>query len=191
MTLSDLNKHPSRNFNGEYATYLNGEFACYAPMVMFQGCLVPVHIKPILDEMVADAAKDGVTLTIAKGFVTLEQQIAIRQYYLRPEDKHRINDMEWLLTAPVWSFRVQVGLPGKSNHQNVKTPAIDFNVTQTDKAGKRIGNLPSYKWLVDHAAKYKFFRTVPSERWHWEYHPDNSDMFFRVPKLDTTWDGLV
>ena len=189
---SDLAQYPSKNSKGEYATYIGGEFAGYAPMAMFQGCLLPVHIKPIAEEMVADAAADGVTLTMAKGFVTLDQQIAIRQYYLKPEDKEkRQNDLEWLLSAPVWSFRVLVGYPGGSNHQNIVTPAIDWNVTQTDKFGKRVGNLPSYKWLVGNAHKYKIFRTIPDERWHTEYHPNQVDMFFKVKKDHPTWDGLV
>lgn len=190
LTQADLTKYPARNIKGEYATYLSGEFAGYAPMVMFQGCLVPVHIKPILEEMVADAAVDGVTLTIAKGFVSLDQQIAIRQYYLKPEDEHRLNDITWLLSAPVWAFRVQVGYPGSSNHQNVVTPAIDFNVTQNDKLGNRIGNLPSYKWLVENAHRYGFIRTVVTERWHWEHRP-NVPMFDEVSKNDPTWDGLT
>lgn len=188
---SDLDKYPPKNFSGEWATYINGEFDGYAPMAMFQGCKVPVFLKPILEEMVADAAADGVTLTIAKGFVTLQDQIDIRRYYLRQEDKHRYNDIEWLLSAAVNAFRVLVGYPGSSNHQNIKRPAIDFNVTQTDKFGKRIGNLPSYKWLVENAHKYGFVRTIDSERWHWEYRPSVTDMFSEVEKTHPTWDGLV
>lgn len=188
---ADIAKYPNQNDKGEWATYVNGVFDGYAPMAMFQGCKVPVVLKPKLEEMVADAAADGVTLTIAKGFVTLQDQIDIRRYYLKPEDKHRYNDLEWLLSAAVNAFRVLVGYPGSSNHQNVKRPAIDFNVTQTDKFGKRIGNLPSYKWLVENAHKYGFVRTVESERWHWEYMPWITDMFFKVGKSNPTWDGLI
>lgn len=188
----DIAKYPHQNEKGEWATYINGEFDGYAPMLMFQGRKVPVFLKPILEEMVADAAADGVTLTIAKGFVTLQDQIDIRIYFLKEKDKQtRFNDLAWLLSAPVDAFRVLVGYPGSSNHQNIKKPAIDFNVTQTDKVGKRIGNLPSYKWLVENAFKYGFIRTIESERWHWEYKPWVTDMFDEVSKTHPSWDGLV
>ncbi|KAJ3369347.1 hypothetical protein HDU91_007315 [Kappamyces sp. JEL0680] len=49
--------------------------------------------------------------------------------------------------------------PGFSNHQNGK--ALDLNPED--------GN--NYSWLAANAAKFDFCRTVPSERWHWEYRP--------------------
>jgi hypothetical protein len=51
----------------------------------------------------------------------------------------------------------------RSNHQN--GTAFDFNVS----------NEPPeyYNWLAANAQKYKFFRTVKREKWHWEYIPSN------------------
>ena len=45
-----------------------------------------------------------------------------------------------------------------------------------------------YQWLIENAHKYGFIRTVPSERWHWEYRPGSSQ-FDRVPKDHPTWDS--
>ncbi len=49
--------------------------------------------------------------------------------------------------------------PGYSNHQN--GIALDLNPEE--------GN--NYSWLARNGAKFGFCRTVPSERWHWEYRP--------------------
>ncbi len=47
--------------------------------------------------------------------------------------------------------------PGYSNHQSGH--ALDLN---TSASGV-------YAWLTNHAAAYRFARTVPSEAWHWEH----------------------
>jgi len=49
--------------------------------------------------------------------------------------------------------------PGYSNHQS--GIALDLN---TSSGGV-------YHWLAHHAHHFGFRRTVPSERWHWEYRP--------------------
>jgi hypothetical protein len=51
----------------------------------------------------------------------------------------------------------------RSNHQN--GTAFDFNVSNEPPA--------YYDWLAANAQKYKFFRTVKREKWHWEYIPSN------------------
>ena len=53
--------------------------------------------------------------------------------------------------------------PGYSNHQDGR--AIDTN--------PEVGN--NYAWLAKNGASFGFCRTVPSERWHWEYRPPGSD----------------
>jgi hypothetical protein len=47
--------------------------------------------------------------------------------------------------------------PGYSNHQ--RGTAFDLNTR-----GRGV-----YAWLTKHADEYGFARTVPSEKWHWEY----------------------
>jgi GH24 family phage-related lysozyme (muramidase)/LAS superfamily LD-carboxypeptidase LdcB len=58
--------------------------------------------------------------------------------------------------------------PGYSNHQN--GIALDLNPEE--------GN--NYRWLAKNASKYGFCRTVPSERWHWEYLPVNKGRCIRA-----------
>jgi GH24 family phage-related lysozyme (muramidase)/LAS superfamily LD-carboxypeptidase LdcB len=58
--------------------------------------------------------------------------------------------------------------PGFSNHQN--GIALDLNPEE--------GN--NYNWLARNAAKFGFCRTVPSERWHWEYRPTNRGSCIRA-----------
>lgn len=189
---SDLSKYPAKNSKGEWATYIDGVFQGYHPMVAILSggnwILVPVHIAPIFNEMVADAAKDGVKLTAERCFSTMETQLFLRKKNVI--DKTKVNDLEYLLSKPVDGFSPWTGIPGHSNHQNIKFSAIDWNVTKTDKNGNRIGNLPSYPWLVQNAFRYDMIRTIPKERWHWEHRP-GFEMFSKVPKDHPTWDGLV
>jgi hypothetical protein len=49
--------------------------------------------------------------------------------------------------------------PGHSNHQDGR--ALDLNTSD--------GGV--YRWLTNNARRFGFKRTVPSERWHWEYRP--------------------
>ena len=45
-----------------------------------------------------------------------------------------------------------------------------------------------YRWLCLNAWKYGFIRTVPSERWHWEYLPGKGQ-FSIVPRDNPLWDS--
>jgi hypothetical protein len=190
MTVAEYNQYPAKNEKGEWATFVKGKFTGYAPMAILKSggldILVPTHTKPILEQMVLDAAKDKVNLTIAKGFVTLTKQIEIRRLFIKEDFKDKINNIIWLLTANTTCFIPEVGFPGWSNHQNITFPAVDFNVSITDARGKRIGYLPSFNWLAQNAHKYGFIRTVLSEGWHWEYRP-GVGKFDKVHESHITW----
>ncbi|MDB4543242.1 M15 family metallopeptidase, partial [bacterium] len=67
--------------------------------------------------------------------------------------------------------------PGTSKHQS--GDAIDIDVGKGD----------IYRWLVQHAWKYGYMRTVAGEEWHWVYAP-NVDVYSRVPKGHPTWYGV-
>jgi len=92
-------------------------------------------------------------------------------------DKSKINDKVYLTTANNGLFSPRTAMPGWSNHQN--GDAYDFNVTPD-----------VYKWMVHNALQYGWIRTVPSERWHWQYLPKMSKFSF-VHQDDPTWDGLI
>lgn len=87
------------------------------------------------------AAADGVTLRIVSGFRTNAQQRYLYNCYINR------NCNNGNLAA----------FPGYSNHQSGS--ALDLN---TRGAGV-------YNWLNRNGARFGFIRTVPSERWHWEW----------------------
>jgi hypothetical protein len=87
------------------------------------------------------ARASGVSLRIVSGFRTLAQQKYLYNCYLTKS----------------CNGGNLAARPGYSNHQSGH--ALDLN---TSSAGV-------YTWLSNNASKYGFKRTVPSERWHWEY----------------------
>ena len=60
------------------------------------------------------------------------------------------------------SDSILISQPGYCSHQTGL--ALDFNIDE--KEGR------VYEWLVKNAYRFGFIRTVPSERWHWEYWGD-------------------
>jgi LAS superfamily LD-carboxypeptidase LdcB len=167
----------TKNEKGEYALYDQGTLMGFAPVKFIGGVRV---LAPMYEKIIAlqeEAKKSNITLTLAAGFRTWDEQMHLRMRNVK--DKTKINDLNYLATAPSDHFNPKTGKPGWSNHQDGK--AYDFNVT----------GLPSvYKWLVQNAHTHNFVRTVLTERWHWEYIL-GKDQFAYVPKADATWDGLV
>lgn len=122
------------------------------------GVIIPKLLQPIISKMVTDAKAAGVNLSAGSGLRTYDEQLAIRKNYVI--DKSKVNDLNYLKTAPSNAFYPLAAAPGTSNHESGL--AIDFNTT---------GNPKAYAWLKANAAKYGFIRTIPSENWHWEYRP--------------------
>lgn len=92
--------------------------------------------------MQAEAARDGVRLTIVSGFRSQSEQEYLYSCYVNCS----CNNCN--LAA----------YPGYSNHQSGS--ALDLN---TDESGV-------YRWLARNAARFGFYETVPGEDWHWEYY---------------------
>jgi LAS superfamily LD-carboxypeptidase LdcB len=168
---------PDVNGKGEYMTYHQGQMTGYVPIDYVDGKKVTAKLKPLILTLQKAASNDGVILTVASGFRTNDEQIAERKAHVI--DKTKINDLEYLLSADNGLFHPRTAKPGTSNHQSGL--AVDFNVT---------GKPDVYKWMVLKAHAFGWIRTVPSERWHWEYQP-GKDVFSVVPKTEPTWDGLV
>jgi hypothetical protein len=99
------------------------------------------------------AKKDNVVIKIASAFRTLQRQ----KYFYNCYQTKRCNGGR--LAAK----------PGTSNHG--KGIALDLNAKAPGV----------YAWLAKNAITYGFIRTVPSERWHWEFRP-NTDKYAVVPK---------
>lgn len=156
----------------------NGEMIGEAEVDFVDGVRVISFIKPLLMKIKEAAKADGINLTLAAGLRTFQEQMNLRHQNVI--DKSKAGDVEFLKHAPSSEFSPVTGKPGFSNHHDGK--AYDFNVT---------GKPEVYKWLVKNAIKFGFIRTVPSERWHFEYLPNIKDMFSYVPKTHETWDDLV
>lgn len=175
---------PDKDQNGDYVLYDKGKNIGHATMQIFQGCLVVSSIVPILTKMVAAAAKDGVPLRLASGYRVFSKQVGLRRQNVI--DKSKAGDDDYIYNADSSKFFPVTAKPGWSNHQD--GGAYDFK-TKDDLSTPENEAL-AYAWLVKNALNFGFIRTVPSERWHWEYRP-GQDKFAGVPKNHPTWDGLV
>ncbi len=175
--IKELNEH------GEYATFDKGKFIGYRAMGTVNGKLVPKELIPVVLKMQSDALLKGITLRVNSGFRTNTEQIQLRKQNVI--DKSKTEDLQYLLTQLSTKFNPPTATPGWSNHQD--GTAIDF---QTKDISSTAENEGAYAWLVKNAIGYGFIRTVPSERWHFEYKP-GAAQFSIVPKDHPTWDGLV
>jgi hypothetical protein len=92
--------------------------------------------------MQAAAASQGVQIRVVDGFRTPSQQAYFYSCYVNCSC-NQCNE---------------AASPGWSNHQSGL--ALDLNTSS--------GNV--YNWLAANGGAYGFVRTVPSERWHWEYN---------------------
>jgi LAS superfamily LD-carboxypeptidase LdcB len=165
----------SINSKGEYALYENGKLLRYEGVTLIDGKKVVNSYVPFVKAIKEAAFNDKVILKINEGFRTWDEQYGFRKRNVI--DKDKMNDKEYLVTADNGLFNPRTAKPGYSNHQNGN--AIDFNVP-----------IDTYRWMVKNAKVYRFIRTVPSEKWHWQYLP-NMDMFAFVKQNDPTWDKLV
>lgn len=99
-------------------------------------------------KMVDAARRDNISIQLTSGFRTWQKQQQLRRNF----ENH----------VPGFNLAAK---PGRSNHQN--GIAFDLN-TGHDPVG------PVFDWLTAHAAEFGFIRTVRTEPWHWEYHPDEA-----------------
>lgn len=168
----------TKNEKGEYALFDAGQLIGFAPVKYIGGVRVIATMYDKITAMQDAAQKVGIHLTLAAGLRTWEEQVFLRMQNVI--DKTKAQDLKYLATATSDKFNPRTGKPGYSNHQDGQ--AYDFNVTHFPLV---------YAWLVKNALRFGFIRTVPSERWHWEYLPLVKDQFAYVKKSNPTWDGLV
>jgi hypothetical protein len=132
---------PSSGPTSRGMAYDNGRKIGMIDLVKIDGKSVAVRTAAAFKRMRAAAEHDGIHLHINSGFRTYDEQAHLYRLY----KQHRGN-----LAAP----------PGYSNHEDGRALDIDT----TSQSG-------TYRWLTRNAARFGFRRTVPSERWHWEYRP--------------------
>lgn len=128
--------------------------------------LIDIKAKVMVEQLILDAQKDGMCLTIASAYRSYDDQ---QKLYDRMEDKSK------------------VAKAGESEHQTGL--AVDFTAcpmskgvrddsTERPELAKRFDELPEYKWLVKNAKDYGFVESYtydnmsqsgyPAESWHWK-----------------------
>lgn len=194
------NRSPEVDGRGWFMLWDEGKEIGYAPVDFIDGHRVLSSLKPLVVAMQREASQVGVILTVDAGLRTFDEQLALRKKYFSAKVNSRIlareitqeygdklianTGMEFLLNAKSIEFLPECGRPGYSNHHDGM--AIDFR-TKDRKTGLLItGPQSPYAWLEAHALDHGFVRTVPSERWHWEYRP-GMNKYWRVPEDHPTW----
>jgi hypothetical protein len=125
------------------------------------GCSVYWEAAVSLQEMLAAAKRDGVTLTPVSCYRDYAGQVAARNDWCNRGACH------------------MAAVPGSSNHGWGK--AVDFR----DQTGSMTYDGPGYKWLIANGGAYGWLHPkvmkqggpVP-EPWHWEWVGDGGRMFF-------------
>ena len=117
------------------------------------GITVDSSIAGQLEELLADAQADGITLT-GSGWRSNAEQIDLRRAHCGPSD-YAIYQM------PSGECSPPTARPGTSNHET--GVAVDFR----DGNGNSLtASSPGFQWLVVNAARYGL-HNLPSEPWHW------------------------
>jgi lysophospholipase L1-like esterase len=108
------------------------------------------QMVPIINQLIADAAADGVPMAVGNSYRSVTLQIELRK-------KHCGTSQYAIYEMPSGSCRPPTAKPGQSQHQ--KGLAIDWANCSTRATA-------CYKWLAQNAAKYGL-KNLPSESWHW------------------------
>ena len=134
--------------------------------------------------MFAAALADKVRITVNSGFrppfqaVTVTSSKGVKfnftsQLQLRTVDRWRGSgpfDNNAIYNAGASSFYPATAAPGKSQHGN--GVAIDINTGGFPTKNPSASQLSDvFTWMATNGWKYGFVRSVSTEAWHWEYHP--------------------
>ncbi len=139
------------DFKDGNATWRKGNYAGQTDVLEIVGeygeqrQLLPSTATDKFLEMASDARLDGVNLYIRSGFRDYPHQASMYAAYKAGTKKEK------------------TAAPGTSEHQ--AGYALDIEVDAAKGA---------YDWLIKNGPAHGFVRTVPSERWHWEYIPDKA-----------------
>jgi len=123
--------------------YKGGRIGTAYSLVTINGHSVVKEVAVYLIAMIEAANEEGIDLRVTSGFRTMQEQ-------------------QTLFNHSQGTNSVLVSKPGFASHQT--GIAVDFNIY--NKQGK------VYEWLVKNAYRFGFIRTIPNERWHWEYWGD-------------------
>lgn len=170
--LVGLAQPTDKSQTGPFAMWAGGRFTDFTPLWVFGGTarvgLVTVADKTLAAymDMLGEAERAGFDLSINSGFRSYPEQ----KYYW---DKYQAGGT---LAAK----------PGTGPHQCGVAIDMDMGMGKGNPSSDVKTWTAIYKWMVKNARRFGFMRTVQSEAWHWEYHPDraaNDDTF-------TNWTAL-
>jgi D-alanyl-D-alanine carboxypeptidase len=122
-----------------------------------------------LVELVMEARKDGIDLSVASAYRSYQKQKDVYNYYLK---KYKYN------YDYIDKFSAR---PGHSEHQLATT--VDFSTSSVgDRVGDAFNSTDAAKWLKDNANKFGFYMSYPEgseqingykyESWHYRYYPE-------------------
>jgi len=120
---------------------------------------IHAKVEPYLDELMEDAADDGVELRIVSAYRSFGAQAALKSAYA--------------VTYGAGANRFSAD-QGYSEHQLGTT--VDFTTPALGNSFTTFGTTPAYEWLLAHAHEYGFILSYPSgnayyisEPWHWRF----------------------
>jgi D-alanyl-D-alanine carboxypeptidase len=170
ITVEELKPEPKRVY---YPLYEEGFVIDSSTLVFLDDVKITEVMYGKLMVMVNAALKDSISIHINSAYRTFEEQLECRINNVKRKSKRY--DSAYLLHSESKHFRPITAKPGYSAHQ--KGVAFDFDTT--DQA--------VYAWLKANALSYGFVRTVKSERWHWEYRPEVTDMYQFIKQNHRSW----
>lgn len=160
-----------------FPLYDSGSVVDYVQLKQIGKARVVDKYYEIVQALIDSACADGVTITVNSGYRSFEDQINIRRRYLK--DKCKRDSIDYLIEAESTNFSPETARPGHSRHHS--GIAYDFNT--------RVPEV--YEWLKKNAHKFRFFRTVHTERWHWEYHPNICDKYHFIEEDHWSWKNRI
>lgn len=122
-----------------------------------------------LVDLVAEARKDGIDLSVASAYRSYQKQSEVYNYYLK---KYKYN------YDYIDKFSAR---PGHSEHQLATT--VDFSTSSIgDRVGDAFNSTDAAKWLINNANRFGFYMSYPEgselingykyESWHYRYYTD-------------------
>jgi hypothetical protein len=163
--------------------YVDGVIVKHSPYILLQNHIVVVDFYEHLKNFIESAKKDNCYLTIRSSYRTFKEQLDIR----RKNKLHDYSEYE-LLNNDSRLYYPVTGKPGFSMHE--RGAAVDFALIK----GKIT---QEYVWLVKNGYKYGWYRTLPTEIWHWEYQPwtyrggsKPTTIYRWVPENHSSWFGI-
>ncbi len=120
---------------------------------------IHTEVLPFLEEMMAAAKSDGVSLKIASAYRSFGEQTSLK------------NNYKVVYGSGANQFSADQGY---SEHQLGTT--LDFSTEKLGSSFTSFANTDSYKWLLENAHRYGFILSYPEnnkyyefEPWHWRF----------------------